>query len=668
MGSRSQRPVAWALGALVLWTVLYEVNVLVGAVAPHGLLAGRPAHLVVEYGAGLLCLLGAARHRGAVRVAWLLIGLGIVAWTSGDTYWTAVLLDEESIPVPSPADVGYLLFPLLTFAGLTLLLRARAASTSRRLVVDSLSATLATAAVAAAVVVPAVSTGGDWRSVATNVAYPLTDLILLGVVVAGTALGGWRPGRVLALAGAGAVSFWAADASYLLKIADGSYAFPDAFDVLWTVAFLLLAAAAWQPPERSPVAAPAGRRTALAPLLFAATGLGVLVWAGVHDVTPVAVALATASLVVVGVRLWMTFRENVAMLDHSRREALTDALTGLGNRRALIADLHAGVQEATGADPLVLVLLDLDGFKHYNDSFGHPAGDTLLTRLGRNLARRVAGEGRAYRMGGDEFCVLLRPARDRAVEEAAADVAAALAERGEGFAIASSHGAVVVPLDTDDPEQALRLADQRMYARKQGGRPSAGRQSRDVLLRALAERNPELGDHVRTVADLATAVARRLGLGDAEVEQVAHAAELHDVGKVAIPDAILAKQGPLDDAEAEFMRRHAVIGERIVAAAPALREVAVLVRASHERWDGAGYPDGLAGAAIPLGARIVAVCDAFDAMTTTRAYRAPVGDEAALAELRRCGGVQFDPAVVEAFCAAYAELAAAPDGRVRDAA
>src|SRR6185295_17327313 len=132
-------------------------------------------------------------------------------------------------------------------------------------------------------------------------------------------------------------------------------------------------------------------------------------------------------------------------------------------------------------------------------------------------------------------------------------------------------------------------------------------------------------------------------------DDIAHAAELHDVGKIAIPDAILQKTGPLDEGEWAFMRRHTLIGERILMAAPALRSVAKLVRSSHERWDGGGYPDGLRSEQIPLGARVVAVCDAFDAMTTNRPYRHRVNQPAAMAELRACAGTQFDPQVVQAF-------------------
>jgi HD-GYP domain-containing protein (c-di-GMP phosphodiesterase class II) len=193
-----------------------------------------------------------------------------------------------------------------------------------------------------------------------------------------------------------------------------------------------------------------------------------------------------------------------------------------------------------------------------------------------------------------------------------------------------------------------------MYAHKNSGRATARRQSTDVLLRALSERHPSLEGHLGGVAQLAEAVGRHLGLEAEALDHVRVAAELHDVGKVAIPDAILNKPGPLDDEEWAFMRRHTLIGERIVAAAPALGAVAKLVRASHERWDGDGYPDRTAGEDIPLGARIVAVCDAYDAIVADRPYRRGSSSAEAMQELRRCAGAQFDPAVVAAFAAVLA--------------
>ena len=254
-------------------------------------------------------------------------------------------------------------------------------------------------------------------------------------------------------------------------------------------------------------------------------------------------------------------------------------------------------------------------------------------------------------MGGDEFCVLL-PLHGEVPEIVVPAIAAALCERGEAFYIDCSFGWAALPEEAHHPQAALRLVDQRMYAQKQGGRASASAQSKDVLLQALVERSPALGPHLGDVAELAEATARELGLTDLEREQVRVAGELHDIGKVAIPDAILDKPGPLDDGEWEYVKRHSAVGERIIAAAPALAEVAKLVRCIHERIDGTGYPDGLAGEEIPLGARLIAVCDAYAAMTNDRPYRLTMDPSSAIAELRRNAGTQFDPEIVQAFCVA----------------
>jgi diguanylate cyclase (GGDEF)-like protein len=359
--------------------------------------------------------------------------------------------------------------------------------------------------------------------------------------------------------------------------------------------------------------------------------------------------VGAASLAILAVALvLMTLA--VFSLRASRREletaAASDVLTGLPNRRQLMTDLEG--RATRPADPAVLLLFDLDGFKNYNDSFGHLAGDALLARLGQALERSVQPYGRAYRLGGDEFCVLAEASARAEVERLAP---AALTEHGDGFAVTTSYGAVVIPGEAAGSSEALLIADQRMYADKNSGRATARRQSTDVLLRALAERHPGLEGHLGGVAQLAEAVGRHLGIEGEALDHVRVAAELHDVGKVAIPDAILNKPGPLDDDEWAFMHRHTLIGERIVGAAPALGAVAKLVRASHERWDGDGYPDRTAGEDIPLGARIVAVCDAYDAIVADRPYRRGRSAAEAMDELQRCAGAQFDPAVVAAFAA-----------------
>ncbi len=341
-------------------------------------------------------------------------------------------------------------------------------------------------------------------------------------------------------------------------------------------------------------------------------------------------------------------QENHRLLAISRVEALSDALTGLRNRRALMNDIAAHLEDATEARPMVLGLFDLDGFKQYNDTFGHQAGDALLTRLGERLEMATDGRALAYRMGGDEFCVLGLAGQDKG-KVVVSLAAAALTASGDAFDIGCSYGVTQLPVEANTGSEALRMADQRMYAHK-AGRSSASRQSTDVLLQVLSERSLGLHRPLGEVARLARLTAESFGVPDHEATRIELAAELHDVGKTAIPDVILNKPGRLDAEEWEFIRGHTLVGERIVRAAPSLAHTADLVRWCHERPDGTGYPDGIAGEEIPLGAAIIGVADAFHAMVLERPYRVAMPVEEALAELRRCSGTQFDPEVVEHFC------------------
>jgi diguanylate cyclase (GGDEF)-like protein len=356
-------------------------------------------------------------------------------------------------------------------------------------------------------------------------------------------------------------------------------------------------------------------------------------------------------VVPLGALLLIMARDRSAHIAQAMRrleQASTDVLTGLGNRRLLTADLAERLESGAQSKPLLLMLFDLDGFKRYNDTFGHLAGDAVLARLGGKLAAAVRPHGTAYRLGGDEFCVLLEGDPERFAEPLAA-AAWALTEAGEEFTIRPSFGAVLLPAEADGADHALQLADERMYARKRGRTSDAQEQARDVLVRSMQARQPGLQEHSSGVAELAVCIGRRLGLDAEGLDEVTRAAELHDVGKVGIPDAILAKPSALDPEEWEFMRQHTILGERILSAAPALRPVARVVRSTHERWDGHGYPDGLTGEQIPLSARIVAVCDAYEAMVAHRPYRTALGHAYACQELAAEAGRQFDPAVVAAF-------------------
>ena len=345
-----------------------------------------------------------------------------------------------------------------------------------------------------------------------------------------------------------------ADLSYLDAVAHGEYDAPAWAASLWPASALATAIAAWQPPVRVRPTQLEGRRLLVLPLIAMTAALLLLFIDHFDQVSHLGASLAFATLLVTGLRLWLTLGEHMTLLGTSRGEATTVPLTGLRNRRALLNDLDEQMLDASPQRPLLLL--------------------GALTR-------------------------------------------AALSERGDGFKISAALGAAVIDAPDGDLEEALRDADRRMYADKNGLRGSAGGQSAAVLPRVLTERDPDLGDHVDSVTALTEKVGVELGMSEEDRTTLWQAAALHD-------------------------------------SAPALAAAARLVRSSHERFDGKGYPDQLAGDEIPLGARIVAVCDACDAMISDRPYRRAMPAEQAIEELRRSRGTQFDPAVVDAFIVAIA--------------
>ncbi len=591
-----------------------------------------------------LVTLARAAVRKEERLPWALLGLGLLSWALGDLYWTVVLRNVSSPPFPSIDDVLYLAGYALILAGMLAYVRARVGRMTAVVWTDVTMGALCVAAIGASLLMDFVlaNTSGTPPEVAVAVAYPALDLVILAVAAGAVALTGWRPGRGLALIAAGVACAAAGDAAYTYQSLAGTYTSASWNNFLWPLATVLVAAGALQPSPRQRETEPAeGWRAFASPTIFALAVLALLMLARQDMKEPAVAALTVATLVAVVVRLALTFAQNHRLVV----ELETDSLTGLFNRGKLVYDLDR-LLSSDQPPPHVLAILDLDGFKSYNDAFGHPAGDALLVRLGHQLAEAVSGRGRAYRMGGDEFAMLLTGDAATAGDAVAAG-AAALSERGEGFTVTCSSGSAELPADAAKRNTALQLADQRMYDDKDSRRPSVGGEVEAVLVRILNQRAPELSEHSDAVKSLAVAVGEKLKLPPGELATLARASELHDIGKIAIPEAILTKPGPLDEGEWEFMRQHTTLGERIVAAAPSLATVGRLIRSSHERWDGQGYPDALAGEEIPLAARIIFACDAYDAITADRLYSPARDPEAALAELRACAGTQFDPQVVQ---------------------
>jgi diguanylate cyclase (GGDEF)-like protein len=532
---------------------------------------------------------------------------------------------------------------------LVLLLRARVPQLEPLAWVDGLIGALAVAGVAAALIFPPALEvlGGDPLGVAVSLAYPGADLVLLGLLSGAFAVARWQAQGTWLLIALALLLFGASDVVYL-SVGGQSTAALNFASVGWPLAFLLLAVASWLPQAEAVTAVERAERSRIVvPIAMAVAGIALLAAGSFIDVGAPAVVLGVACLAAVLARLLITFDQNRRMLAATREEAVTDALTGLANRRRLMSDLER-VMAATPPETMALALFDLDGFKAYNDSFGHAAGDDLLRRLGQQMTAAVEPHGRGYRLGGDEFCVLAST-RELPADEICEAAEEALSDRGKGFEIGASWGKVLIPVEVATGSEALRLADRRMYATKGLRAGSARSQTRGVLLRVLHEREPELERHLEGVASLAAAFGRMLSLDAEELDVLIRAAELHDIGKIAIPDEILHKRGSLSAEEWALMRKHTLIGERVLEAAPAFGQVAKLVRSTHERWDGGGYPYGLAGREIPLGSRVILICDAYNAMVEGRPYRSAITKAQALEELRRCAGSQFDPELVKTF-------------------
>jgi diguanylate cyclase (GGDEF)-like protein len=315
--------------------------------------------------------------------------------------------------------------------------------------------------------------------------------------------------------------------------------------------------------------------------------------------------------------------------------------------------------------PLTVALLDIDRFRQINLEHGYAAGDAVLAAVGALIGEQTRVHDLACRMGGDEFAVLLPETSATGSLEAVNRILVELEDLEAGTIRGVSASVGVAQLESGQkPESLLAAARAALeQARADGGGRAAvfavpsknGDAAAELghgdviaaLASALQERDRYTGDHSESVVNLTARVGESLALSSEEISRIRTAALLHDIGKVGVPDEILHKNGPLDEREWEIMRQHPAIGERILRAIPGMGAVARIVRHEHERWDGNGYPDGLAGTEIPVGSRIIFACDAYHAMTSDRPYRKAMDHADAMAELSSNAGTQFDPEVVE---------------------
>ena len=345
-----------------------------------------------------------------------------------------------------------------------------------------------------------------------------------------------------------------------------------------------------------------------------------------------------------------------ARQQESRREDLArisraDPLTGSLNRRGFAERFDAELNAAErSGQPLGLLQIDLDDFKAINDTKGHAAGDELLIWVVRTVNALLRPTDWVGRLGGDEFAILLPGASRGNADEVADRVRYALTERAP-----ASIGIAVFPIDGAVPEELHRRADNMLYERKGDlrGRAIGPVERKELswattLANAVDTRMAVQHEHSTNVGEYAAAIGRQLGWAETEVGLLRMAGILHDVGKVVVPDRILRKAGVLTEEEFEAIKPFPAAGAELVARIEGMEPILPWIRYSHERIDGMGYPDGLAGEAIPLGARILHVADAYDSMTSKRTYRPPLTVDQALSELRSGAGSQFDPDCVAA--------------------
>jgi diguanylate cyclase (GGDEF)-like protein len=452
----------------------------------------------------LLCVWRAVARRPG-RWAWAAFGGGLTFFTAGSVLYTAVVQHFNPVPYPSISDFSFLADYPLALLGVGLLVRQTVPNISRTIWVDGLIAAMGVAALEATLVLgPIIQlNSGDFSTVATNLAYPMGDLILISLVVGVFAVRRWRPGRLWWTLGIGLVVFAAGDSIYLLRVTSGTYVVGTPLDSLWAIAAFMIALSAWQGLRSRAENATVIRAPNVVPVVFLLSSLGVIVYATGHKVLPAGILLATITLVLAIGRTAYAFRELRALAD-SRREARTDDLTGLPNRRLFFERLAVCLDPTAASKPTALLMIDLDRFKEINDSLGHHVGDDVLRQLGPRLIAAVGSAGTVARLGGDEFGLVLSPLVDAAAATKVAERVRDALRRpfqleGMSLRVDASIGIALAPDHGTTPEGLLQKADIAMFAAKRAHAPWQLYSS---------EHDQNARDHLELMEDLRDALRR----------------------------------------------------------------------------------------------------------------------------------------------------------------
>lgn len=671
---------AWSayLIAGVLVTALYYVVVALGLNA----VISVTLYCLVSASSAVAVLVSTARGRTAPRAPWLFLGASQLVYAAADTvfYVSHYVLGDTTFP--GLADVLYLSHYPFIVVGLIVLIRLRNPGGDVQGVLDAAMLVVVAGTLSWLYLIgPNARADTPGVTKLASIGYPILDLAMLSVSLLLILGRGRRPVSFFFLS-ANLVAFFAADSIYVFQQLAGTYQVGNFLDAIWLSGNLALGAAALHPTarqvsERAPASdhrLGAGRIVALltaalvAPLiLLVQYGRGEL-----RDVPVVAVACAVLFMLIIT-------RLGGLVIQH-RQLAITDGLTGLYTRRFFETQLPLELARARRSrNRLTVLIVDVDRFKSINDRYGHPAGDRVLVEVVARL-REVTRSGDVLaRYGGEEFALLapgIGPGELHAIAERLRETTRSTPVRISdevSVPVTVSVGAAVFPLHGATPLELVAVADRALYTAKQTGRDRVV--AADVLdpeslavrdgVDGVSDRDASLA-YLRTVADdvdgwtsaaghsgavsrWAGLVCAELGLDADTARRAALAARLRDIGKLFVPRRIWVKPGPLAEDELRLVRSHPEHGFHLLRVIPGMLEVASIVRQHHEHYDGSGYPAGLSGGGIRVEARVVAVCDAWAALLAGRPHQPAKEPELARAELERCSGTQFDPAVVTAF-------------------
>lgn len=643
-----------------------------------GILVRLVLYCLTSASAAVAVLYGVKRNRPKPALPWILLGLSQVVYANADATFYVTHYVFKNTDFPSAADPLYLSHYPLVVVGLALLIRRRTPGRDVAGILDAAVLVVVAGMLSwLYLIAPRARFDSPILHKVVWLAFPMMDLAMFVVALRLIMGGGRRPASFVLLI-TNLFGIMTADTLYVLQLLNGSYSAGNFLDAIWLTANLALGAAALHPTMTKLSQRSRPRERGVGPGRIVSLSAAVLV-------APMTLMVQYARgesrdipviAVVCGVLFVLTIARMALLVADQRRLAITDGLTGSHTRRFFAAQLPLEVARARRyGTSLAVFIIDVDHFKSINDRFGHPVGDRALIEIAARLRHTARAGDVLARYGGEEFALLvpevnaeeLHGIAERLRKCIASSPVTAAGDIGVGVTV--SIGAASYPSHGEEPDKLVAVADRALYAAKAQGRDrvvvgeasawafnaicTAGEHTAviDYLNHIADEVDANLADqeHSRAIGRWARLLSVEFGHDHVTTRQTELAGRLHDIGKVTVPETILTKPAKLNEDEWRVMREHPDHGFRLARMVPGFAVVAEIIRQHHERYDGQGYPDGLAGNDIRVEARIVAVCDSWAAMRADRPYQSALSEDQAREQLRRGRGTQYDPDVVDLF-------------------